>query len=268
MNIRAYTVVDVRTDLLAHQARSIQKFSLEHMELVVLDNTPSKRKSLRPEIERICTEHGLRRVMIPEEVQNHKTPNDAHAEALKWAWTNVVMKDDPMYAVLLDFDMFFCAPFAVSTYMMTSDVAGWAQGPGGTYYIWPGLMILSLAELPDPHTIDLGCGKIGDVHVDVGGQFHNYLKAHPEVKVKGMDSSNRRFEDTITMLPEPARADYRDFMAPHEQKHGIDFFVHNTFLHYVGATGWNYPPEDLTTRKTAWLLNLLDRLMDGSWVMP
>jgi hypothetical protein len=259
--VKFYAVTDCRSDLLVYQHRTLQKFSLDPYELVIIDNTTPDRAQVRAEIAALCRDLGLRCLRVPADKQNHNTANEAHAHALEWMWPEVVLKDRPAYAVLYDFDMFLCKPFSVSAFLGSLAFAGWGQGHAPIHYLWPGLAFVNLGILPSPEQISWYCGRIDNVPVDVGGQLHHYLKNHPELQVKDMESTARiTHAQGLERLPVLARATYED-------RFGVDV-MNRAFLHYVGGSGWDWPSDELRTTKTHWVTTLLEKCLAGEWEMP
>lgn len=255
-----YTVADCRTDLLALQAKSLRTFNLDPYEFVCLDNSTPETPGLASEFRQICQAEKIRYVKVPFTVQNRKTANEAHSSALCWAWSEVVQADDPAMAVIFDFDLFLLAPFSVNGWMRGSQVGGWPQGKPPIRYFWPGLLMFHRWNLPSPETISLDCGQVDGVPVDVGGQLHHYLARHqPDVRTL---SSCARIETPEAMQMLPAGS-----LATYDPAFRVDVFNRH-FVHYVGATGWDYPSVDLRARKTAWVKALVEKCVSGEWRMP
>lgn len=255
-----YAVTDCRADLIRLQALSLRTFCLDPYRFVVLDNTTPDAAALSTEIRREATACGATYVKVPFTVQNRNTANEAHASALCWAWREIIVPANPNHAILFDFDMFLLKSFSVNGWMRGAAVGGWPQGRPPIRYYWPGLLILDLWALPQPETIDLDCGRVHDVPVDVGGQFHHYLARHAPV-VRDLTSCAR------IETPEAMRKLPPESLATYDPAFRVDVF-HDAFVHHVAASGWDHPTEDLRRRKAAWITALVEKCCSGEWRMP
>lgn len=260
--IRAYTFADIRADFVPYQARCIRKFLGDDVSFTVFNNTPGDRIQARKQIEDACSANGARNVQVAS--QDHQTANHAHAQALDWAWNNVIMEEDSDVSLILDFDMFPGRPMNLVAMMDEYQMAGHKQVRGsGVTYFWPGLMMLKTRELRDKKSLSFFCGKIDGNPVDVGGMLHNYFSLHPDVRrrwIRGTGFIERSMGNLDALPPS---------MLPEYDADNFKMSVfENAFVHYEGGSNWAHKPADLLRRKDAFLWRLLEALLSGDAVLP
>ena len=170
--------------------------------------------------------------------------NVAAAYPWCWAWENFISKDTHPVCILHS-DMFLFDTFDASYYLEQTPICFIAQGrPGGIEYMWDALALLDLPRLPEVDKIDWWCGKINGTAVDVGGQTHNYLAAHPEIPKLLIQPNYTEFDDASGFRP----ADYET-----ERFDGVEKFVH-----YRTGSNWNARTNEYHAAKSAWLWNKLN----------
>lgn len=256
MKIVAYVTADFRSDFLELQQRAVHRFVDEPVELCVWNNSPDRRAPIRDQISNECRRLGIREhhVTNPDE----RTANQAHAHALTWGWRQVVIGDMPDVAILLDFDLVPVRRTSIDRMLGEALIAGWSQSRGSVNYYWPGLMLIRPKELPNPRSISLWCStNVEGEQVDVGGELHLYLKAHPGVfrrDLLGIAELSTR-DGTIDWIPESLRRRYENVFG-----FGV---IDDAWLHYRAGSNWNHAPADEIARKFGLFRDLVQGAIRG-----
>lgn len=261
--IKIYTFVSNRPDFINLQAYSFRKNLKEDWEFTVFNNAKLSGDSYYDEINTQCKASGATVIDIPrdsallDKCQGFETSiqilnpngiysiaNVAHAYALCWAWKNVISKEKGPIA-MIDSDVFLIQPIKLTDTLYPHQLCnisdGRARHGGGPpiLYMWPTFVLADMAKLPEPETMNWWCGQIEGVPVDVGGQTHHYLQAHPELDVLNLRKVHFSEDDpTVTVRP----ANYDEF-----------YLGDSTVLHYRSGSNWNRKDNEYHRRKTEWL---------------
>jgi len=171
----------------------------------------------------------------------YSNANVAHAYALCWAWEKFISEEKGPIAIL-DSDIFLIEPTKLTEaiqYEGRCIIDGRTHRDGRVFrYMWPTLFLADMARLPNPKTLSWWCGQIEGVPVDVGGQTHHYLKAHPEIIIEGINREH--FSDSESCEFHPANYD--------------EFYLNGaTILHYRCGSNWDQRSREYHEKKTAWL---------------
>ena len=175
----------------------------------------------------------------------YSNANVAHAYAFNWAWENYMLKEKGPIAIF-DSDVFLIQPISLIEVLGQHQICCIQDGkphPDGRafHYMWPTFVVINMATLPDPQTLNWWCGRIEDVPVDVGGQSHWYFKSHPDLDVyyvKRLNSYYLNIEDQVPFSP----SNYDEFYPA-----GI------TVLHYRSGSDWDHKGIEYHAKKTEWL---------------
>lgn len=255
MRINIYAVADYRHEFPVWQNRCLGRFLSEAGYRYVCVNNGRDRQT-KALIRAACSLNSIEWIDVPDNAQDQRTANYAHASALKWLWDNLSTFGHADYHVVLDFDMFLCAPFSFEEYMAGFKVAGIQQSRGAVNYLWPGFVIVDTSA-PDWRDMQWQCTTIRGENVDVGGGLYHWLKAHPEVPVRQSRHSAqlREHDPSILALPERYRPDYRN---------PFNFvIVEDAWLHFSNGAGWNPEPQETTAAKLALAERIIDDCCKG-----
>jgi len=168
---------------------------------------------------------------LPSNV-NHDQAGWSHQTALNWAWHNLIAKHDDT-AIIVDHDMF---PIKEFNLYKEYDIASLMQGRGNNIkYFHSAIMIIN-PSLIDRDTVDFMGEEIDGYRCDTGGNWHHYMQAHPNLKIKEM---------SISYIPSE---DFKE-----NELEVIDDFL----LHFRGGSNWMNMPKDMFQRKVNELNKIL-----------
>ena len=161
---------------------------------------------------------------------------------------------------MLDGDMFLVKPFSIRRFMKDYDIAGFPQNRSNKVcYLFPGLVFLNMASLPNKETMDWSGGYINGDHLDTGGQMHHYLKNNPNIRLFHMNQIHLGRRDKIIENVCQKCDKINNLACTHNtkilssfglDKHGIkflqsgpeggcEFFLDGNFFHYRAAS-WSF----------------------------
>lgn len=260
--IKIYTFASHRVDFIGLQLHSFRKHLNEEFEFIVFNNAKLSGDPSYDGINQQCRQNGISVIDIPrvpelvsrcQQLEStcaifnpsgiYSIANVAHAYALCWAWENVISKEKCPIA-MMDSDVFLIQSIKLTDTLYPHHLVNISDGrehPDGRvrYYMWPTFVMVDMARLPVPETMNWWCGKIDGVPVDVGGQTYHYFQAHPELDVFNL--SRRHFsEDDPEVKIYPAS--YDEF-----------YLTGGTVLHYRSGSNWNRKSDDYHQKKTEWL---------------
>lgn len=253
-------VASHRPDFVELQGRSLRAFLKDKdFDYVVFNNAADESQKLGA-IASICAANGFWPVRI--EKRDHRTVPYALGQGLTWSFQWAVAQARWDVMLFMDIDMFLMDDFSVESYMSGYDLAGAPQsrlGPGGeAQYLWPGLMFMNLATMPDKATVDLNCGIAKGIGVDSGGMLDTYLTAHPGLKIKKFHHSTMVHDQPV----ESKRKFGWYFVDAERDKYdttfGIEMYA-SRFLHYGRGTNWDRSDADFVRRKTEFVKSLVTR---------
>lgn len=249
-----------RGDFVRPQFELFKKFMVDPFEYVVFNNSADDR---RPEdILRACDEAGCRCVRVSD--RNHRTVNEAHAQAINWLYKNYILGEfrNFDYFLSIDFDMFLMDKFSVDEFMKGFNIAGVAQARQHVRYWWPGVLFLDLKS-PALQEINFFCGLVDGIGVDTGGQLARYVREHPEVKVK-------EFFHTCGIASKKHWGEFfkGDLADRYDPAFGYEIYA-NRFLHHGRGGNWDNSPADYMAKKRDFLLEIVARrLRDEDVLLP
>ena len=266
--IKIFTFASHRVDFIGLQMHSFRKYLKEDFEFVVFNNAKydwaggasyngineqcgqigvsvidiQKDKALLDRCQQVefsCS------MLNPQGL--YSNANVAHAYAFCWAWENIMYKEQIPIAIF-DSDVFLIQPTKLTDTLNPHHICNISDGkpsPEGPpiLYMWPTFVLLDMVRLPDPQTLNWYCGQIRGVPVDVGGQTHHYLQAHPELDVYDVPKQHFPYPEIAETYPCPVEPpDYDEF-----------YLKDAIVLHYRSGSNWNHRSGDYHQRKTEWL---------------
>ncbi|VVB52937.1 Uncharacterised protein [uncultured archaeon] len=260
--IKIYTFASNRPDFIPLQMRSFLKHSQESIEFTVFNNArfDCSEGADYHAIREACSAAGVGMIDIQKDPSliarcqsievscplfNHRgiysNANVAHAYALRWAWENVISKERCNVA-LFDSDVFLVETIKLSTlleeYVMCNIPDGKPHPDGELMYMWPTFVLMNLATMPEPETLNWWCGRIKGVPVDVGGQTYHYFQAHPDLKIYNVP--RKHFSDNPDVNFRPSN--YDEF-----------YLAGQTVLHYRSGSNWDHKAPEYHMQKLKWL---------------
>lgn len=256
--VKIYSVHSNRPDFIGLQAVSFSKWMRTPYELIIVNNADDPGQ--RQEIEKQAAAHSLTTVQTRS---TRDLPGFKHADSLKQAWANHVIKDRENFAMFVDGDIFMIGDFDVAEYLDGHAMAGSKQQRNHKWHwLTPIVMVFDMAKIPEPETIDWEGGEAPDgTRMDVAGNLFYYLERHPEVKaqVKWMhhtwhikaENGNRH------VLP--------DNMQHYQDHWNLEIFG-DVFLHYCRSSNWDGQTPDHHRAKTDFVSGFVSGTINGSVV--
>lgn len=266
--VKIYITYYSYVQYMEYQIKSFNKFIEDEFEVIILNNSPDP--EMWNHINKAGKDLGIKVIDVPGKVSS--TANESHAHALLWSYSNIV-KNDNEISVYMDSDIFFYDYFNFNEYLEGYEIAGHMQSkvhnihPGKpAVYFWPGLLMLDMSMLPDKDQINLNCGCIDGIHVDVGGYMWHYLKSHPGVKYRQIHSSNQicKRNNNMDFFPREVHKIYNE-----------DFIVtrlSRCMIHAGAGCNWNNQANRYMKDKIKFIFKVIDdsinEKIDWSSVRP
>ena len=262
MKVLIYTYAAKRSDFIQMQYKALKKFVKHDFDYLVFNLCPAFDGEAIKDINDTCKKIGVRCVdltKVSSGLPGGTDPVGLPNGIVNWSFRNVVLKEPYDLSLAIDFDAFPLKPFGVIEKMCDCDMAGLPQGRAGNSvkpvgYLWPGLLFLNLASLPDKESIDFSGGTVRGLSVDAGGQLAHYLEAHPSLRIKHIRHTSHCSHAVF--------ASY--FVDEIAKKYDLEFkfeICDRNFLHYGSGTNWNHKPQEFVSRKTGFLNEILSRRM-------
>ncbi len=242
--INIYTIQFSDPEFLALQHQTFKKFLKDDHQLICINNS-SRAPQIKKAIQDKAAELGIPH-MVPESV-NHSQSGWSHQTALNWTWKNFIMNNNNDTSIIIDHDMFLIREMPAYTNFLPIelqwelnkqyDIIGIMQGRGEHIkYFHPGFMIIN-KNLPDKQTVDFTGGMIDGHACDSGGNWHHYLAAHPQLRIKALNMVNLSHEhDNLIVLPPEARTNYNE--ADPLQ------ICDNFMLHFRNGSNWAWTEQN------------------------
>ncbi len=117
-----------------------------------------------------------------------------HIEAIHYSMTEIGF-NYPGIVMMVDSDIFLLKKFSPTKFLSGYDMAGLPQIRGKMHYLWAGLILFRMDNLPNKETMRFNNGTVDDLYIDTGGYLHYYLENNPQVKVKHFREPYRHFID-------------------------------------------------------------------------
>lgn len=229
MKTKIFSFTFNRPDILEYQIKSLKKFIIGDYDINIVYDTRDNK--YYEQFKKICEDNEVN--FYHHVSQPGASPSFYNAQAIKWAYDNIILKEDDCIVMLLDHDMFLIDEFDVVNEMYIYDVAGCRQTREHIEYVWPGLCIFKKSSVENiefdfyPQTVD---GQM----LDTGGGTYELLS-----------NENIKFLDTGVEYPD----EYQDIDLTDESvigRYGYELHYEGKFLHFRNACNWhnNYLPED------------------------
>ncbi|MDR3550947.1 MAG: hypothetical protein P4L31_06045 [Candidatus Babeliales bacterium] len=260
-----------RPDLIKLQDKTFKKFLKNDYEFVVFND--ARKKSIRHEIDAICSQLHIRCIGIPQEVhdrpylardlgEDYNNANARCANVVQYSLDVLGFKHDGI-VMIIDSDMFLISDFNVEESLENYPIAGVHHSRGHVNYLWNGLVLLNMRKLPNKTEINFNCGRVDGFGTDVGGFLYYYFKKHPEIKslpIGCLHMNSLICVDCLknervgckhnTQALKSLNFNERAIQLIQSGVHNIEFLFDNAFLHYRGATNWDNKSSDYHAQKT------------------
>jgi len=253
-----------RPDFIALQDKTFKKFLQDDYEFVVFND--ARNKTLRHNISQTCKELHIRSIDIPQEihdrpylkripVEDYNHPCIRCANVVQYS-LDVLGFQHPDIVVIFDSDMFLIQPLSFRSLIADHDIVAVPQSRSHVNYIWNGLVIFNMPQLPDPQDINFNCGVIDKQPCDAGGYTYFYLQKHPEIRYKHIGTlHSKHISEQDTQNIHPAIHSFLD-----KKPDNIEFLLNFSILHYRGGSNWNNKTDAYHRQKTLLIHELIDSL--------
>lgn len=213
--ILIFTYAFNRPDFIGLQHKTFKKYLTEDYDFIIFSDAISD--EMHNKIKAECDAYNLTCIRIPQEI--HDKPylprpekgffSDYHDPAVRNS--NVIQYsldtlgfDHNDILMIIDSDAFLIKKFDIRRYLDNALLAGPVK-PCSAWpihdckklhpsinpftYLWAGLVIFDMKNLPNKKSINMNCGYLynNTIPVDAGGFLHSYLKDNQEVEVKYSD---------------------------------------------------------------------------------
>ncbi len=233
--IKIYTFQFNNPLFLEFQHKTFKRFLKQEHELICINNSfdkPNEKEAIRAKAEELGIPH-----FIPENMDT-RSGGYGHQSALNWTWQKFVVPGNDI-SIFLDHDIFLIRELPIN---LDYDITGVMQGRGENIkYFHPGFMIIN-NTLKDKESVCFKGEKIDGHYCDSGGNWHHYLNAHPDFKIKGLSLCNVSWEhENLDVLPPEARIDYNE-LDPLQ-------ILENYALHVRNGSNWAWTEPGVFNRK-------------------
>ncbi len=245
MKTKIFSFVFNRPDILEYQIRSLKKFIIGDYDINIVYDT--RDNQYYEQFKKICEDNEVN--FYHHVSQPGASPSFYNAQAIKWAYDNVILKEDDCIVMLLDHDMFLIDEFDVVNEMSVYDVVGCRQSREHIDYVWAGLCFFKKSSVENiefdfyPQTVD---GQM----LDTGGGTHKLLS-----------DKSIRFLDTGVEYPE----EYKGVNLQDENitgGFGYELHFDNRFLHFRNACNWHTQYQVGDVRKTDLAFQMLSDILE------
>lgn len=242
--INIYTFAFNNPVFLEYQYKTFKKFLKREHQLICINNSfdkPHDKEALRLKAEELSIPHFVPANMDP------RSGGYGHQSALNWAWQKFIVHSNDIN-IIVDHDMFPIRDFPID---LDYDISGVMQGRGEHIkYLHPGIMVIN-NTLRDKETVDFKGELIDGHYCDSGGNWHHYMLAHPDLKIKGLSLVNIASEhENMDIIPESLRAGYEQ-TKPYQ-------ILENYMIHCLDGSNWSWAEEQLFHQKKERLYSLLN----------
>jgi hypothetical protein len=273
--LKLYTVCACRFDLIELQLQSFKKHLKDEFEFIVFNNahpslTPCAlhdHNAVYAGIHSTCQDLNIQCIDIqrddellawcsPFEHPNnlpllnpdgrYKDPGIGNEYSLNWAWQNYISKERDI-VIVMHSDVFLLADLKPSEMLQQYDLIFDPQSRQGIReYMWEVFVLLNMAKLPEPETINWMGGLVRGISGDTSVQTSLYLDAHPELRIRRFTGRTLRHDSSLGYSSRPF---YEVFL----------FDGKPAVLHYTSSTNWDRQSAEFHQAKTSWLQNVLAR---------
>jgi hypothetical protein len=257
-----------RPDFIEMQSKTLNKFLKDEYEFVVFND--ANNEEMESQIRNECKRLGIRHLRIPQfihdlpylyrlPIENYQHNACRIANAVQYS-LNTVGFDHEGYVLIMDSDLFLIREFCVGEYMRDITLAGIEQTrDNGISYLWNGFVLFDMNSLPDRKTINFNCGIIEDQPCDVGGYTYYYLKEHPDLNVKFIDTVYLSADHEIS---DREKKDESLCYLLKKNPNNVEFFLDYTFFHYRGGTNWDRKSDEYHQLKSSILSDFIDKIVN------
>jgi hypothetical protein len=183
--------------------------------------------------------------------KNFLTASHSHGHALNYTLHNLIIDSNYDIVAVIDSDMFLSIPLSIEEFMKDYDVAAVPQSRSIFEYFWGNLLMIKVNE--SLKELDLNCGAIENVGVDVGGLSYHYIKKYnPKWKIIGNTCLIAKQFNNLSALPKEFLEDYKDSYA---------LEVLGPFVHYRNGSNWAKFSEEYHREKRTYVFKCIDNLI-------
>jgi hypothetical protein len=243
-----------RADLIPLQYACLKKFVVGDFEYLVFNNSAEGDPAINA-IEQTCRQIGVRCIRVTERID--QLGSVSHGQALDWSLKNHIFATPLDYVLILDFDMFLLEALNIKEFMADSDVAGIPQSRQHVSYLWPGLLFMKLAGMPNLNSLSLNCHPVDGVNVDSGGDFAIYAKDNPGIKIKHLNHTSH-----ITTKEHFSSFFRQDMVDKYDPAMCFEVYIRK-FLHYGCGSNWNGASRAHMDAKSSLLFEIVRRCLSG-----
>lgn len=167
------------------QAKTLALFADDEYELIVFNNAFDGKE--RAAINAMCESLNIKVIQVPYEIHQKGLyiPEDSifgnasvyHCRAAQWSLEHYGLQHDDIL-VIFDGDLFLIQPFSFRKFLDNYQIAGFYKYGGipSIPYLWLGLIMLDLRQLPNKETLNICCVQVTGGHLDSGGGTYHYLE--------------------------------------------------------------------------------------------
>lgn len=130
--------------LITLQLEALHKFVEDPFQVLIIDN--SLDRGAAEEIQKLCDASGVVYLRGPWNLFSLFQGSLSHSSTLDWAWRGLLKKLPATTLVLLDHDIFPVASLRAEDFLRGAIAAGREEKRAGMWYLWPGLLALSLKD--------------------------------------------------------------------------------------------------------------------------
>lgn len=248
--IKIYTFPDKAPQFIRWQNELLKRYLHDDYEFIVMNNASNS--ILNEEIVGECQDMRIRCIDVLK--KDFSTGCFACAVPIQWTIDNYIGKDDENISVIMDSDLFLMKDFSFTTFMDGWDIAGVPQSRDGGYkiieYIWNCILVLA-PSAPDKWSLDMGCGTIYHAPCDVGAFSYFYLKSHPNIRWRRINSTGIIIDhpEVLDMFPSKIRGEYK-------LEYGMEI-LNGEFLHLRGGSRWDIKPKEFYEAKEEFIKKLV-----------
>jgi hypothetical protein len=225
-----------RPDFVKMQADALRHFMLDDFKLLVINDAQSD--EMRTAISEASRSVGAESIITPDYL-DHSDPSQVVGHIVTWSMQEVALQRfNDSVVMLLEGDMFPVAPFSPLDFLSGYHIAGTPQGRRHASsgfllrYVWVGLLLVDLKDLPNKHLLNMNVAVVGDVNGDTASAMHHFFDASPQVKVRRILHTSHVHQENgnLYVLPPLAQEKYHNAFR-------IELYE-RAFLHYGSASNW------------------------------
>lgn len=246
--IKIYSFQFNNPEFLEYQFKTFKRFIKEEHQLICINNSfdnHREREAIRQKALELNIPHH-----VPRNVEHRMGGGRSHQTALNWVWKNFIVDSNDINMVI-DHDIFLINEFRFDA---NYDLTVVMQGRGNHIkYFHPGFMVIN-NTLKDKETVCFKGEKIDGHDCDSGGNWHHYIMAHPDLKIKDINLVNICQEQgNIDVLPEAARSEYNESDCIQ--------VCDNNIIHFRNGSNWAHTGSKEFNRKKEQLRIILEHYM-------